>query len=301
MLFGALSLQEQDLALAPSPAGRRRVVLATDIAETSLTVEGIRVVIDSSQVRSPHYDSRSGLTRLRTGASRGLRPNGHRARRSRRAGVALPPLVQDGTATRRPHADPEIISVDLTGFALEAGGRGHISRRPDVPGSAAAPVARRCPICSTTSAALDADGIVTDAGGWISELPVHPRLARMVTAGADLGFGSIACSLAAMLKESDILRGRPDELPPTSSSDSDSSTAQRKTIPASIGRPCSWSDGTPVNWLAGRASSGAIERDRSDDRARVGPGLRLPGPCCEGPRQRPIPNAQRRRRLATRG
>ena len=61
--------------------------------------------------------------------------------------------------------------------------------------------------------ALDADGRVTDAGRSMSELPVHPRLARMVTAGADLGVGSVACSLAAMLEERDVLRGRPDELP----------------------------------------------------------------------------------------
>ncbi|OWY61186.1 ATP-dependent helicase HrpB, partial [cyanobacterium TDX16] len=67
-LFGALSLDEQDLALLPSPEGRRKVVLATDIAETSLTVEGVRVVVDGGQVRTPHHDVRTGLTRLRTGS-----------------------------------------------------------------------------------------------------------------------------------------------------------------------------------------------------------------------------------------
>ena len=144
--IGALSLQEQDLALAPSPAGRRRVVLATDIAETSLTVEGIRVVIDSGQVRSPHYDSRSGLTRLRTGVnSRGLGRSARGARRAGRAGGGLPALVQDGAGHSAPVCGPGDRLRRPHGLRARAGRVGHVGRRPHVPRSAAAPVARRCP------------------------------------------------------------------------------------------------------------------------------------------------------------
>ena len=214
LLFGALSLQEQDLALAPSPTGRRRVVLATDIAETSLTVEGVRVVIDSGQVRSPHYDSRSGLTRLRTGANSRASADQRAGRAGRtEPGVAYRLWSKMEQATRRPHADPEIASVDLTGLALELAVWGTSADDLtflDPPPRRSLDDARSL---LHDLGALDADGRVTDAGRAMSELPVHPRLARMVTAGADLGFGAIACSLAALLEERDVLRGRPDELP----------------------------------------------------------------------------------------
>ena len=214
VLFGALSLQEQDLALSPSPAGRRRVVLATDIAETSLTVEGIRVVIDSGQVRSPHYDSRSGLTRLRTGVNSRASAEQRAGRAGRvEPGVAYRLWSKMEQATRRPHAEPEILSVDLTGFALELAVWGTSADDLtflDPPPRRSLDDARSL---LHDLGALDADGRVTDAGRSMSELPVHPRLARMVTAGADLGVGSVACSLAAMIEERDVLRGRPDELP----------------------------------------------------------------------------------------
>src|SRR3954452_5923933 len=214
VLFGALSLQEQDLALAPSPAGRRRVVLATDIAETSLTVEGIRVVIDSGQVRSPHYDSRSGLTRLRTGINSRASAEQRAGRAGRtEPGVAYRLWSKMEQATRRPHADPEIVSVDLTGFALELAVWGTSADDLtflDPPPRRSLDVARSL---LHDPGALDADGCVTNAVRSMSELPVHPRLARIVTAGADLGLGSIAGTLAAMLEERDVLRGRTDDLP----------------------------------------------------------------------------------------
>ena len=214
LLFGALSLQEQDLALAPSPAGRRRVVLATDIAETSLTVEGIRVVVDSGQVRSPHYDSRSGLTRLRTGPNSRASADQRAGRAGRtEPGVAYRLWSKAEHASRRPHAEPEIASVDLTGLALELavwGTSADALAFLDPPPRRSLDDARSL---LHDLGALDSDGRVTEAGRAMAELPVHPRLAHMVTAGAALGFGAIACSLAAMLEERDVLRGRPDELP----------------------------------------------------------------------------------------
>src|SRR5204862_3745207 len=119
-LFGALPTAEQDLALAPSPAGRRRVVLATDIAETSLTVAGVRTVVDSGQVRSPRYDSRSGLTRLRTGVNSRASAEQRAGRAGRtEPGVAYRLWSKVEHAARRPFADPEIATADLAGLALE--------------------------------------------------------------------------------------------------------------------------------------------------------------------------------------
>ena len=153
-LFGALSLAEQDLALAPSPPGRRRVVLATDIAETSLTVDGVSIVVDSGQVRSPRFDPRSGLTRLHTGPNSRASADQRAGRAGRTApGVAYRLWSEGEHAHRRPFAPPEIESVDLAGLALELAVWGTPARRPRVPRPSAAPGARRCPTpCSSSSA-----------------------------------------------------------------------------------------------------------------------------------------------------
>ncbi|MDQ1417747.1 MAG: ATP-dependent helicase HrpB, partial [Acidimicrobiaceae bacterium] len=119
-LFGALPAAAQDLALAPSPPGRRRIVLATDIAETSLTVQGVRVVVDSGESRTPRFDARSGLTKLHTGPISRASAEQRAGRAGRTApGVAYRLWSKLEHAARRPHPDPEIASVDLAGFTLE--------------------------------------------------------------------------------------------------------------------------------------------------------------------------------------
>ncbi|MDP8937907.1 MAG: ATP-dependent helicase HrpB, partial [Actinomycetota bacterium] len=213
-LFGALPATAQDAALDPSPPGRRRVVLATDIAETSLTVEGVRVVVDAGQARRPRYDARSGLTRLHTGpASRASADQ--RAGRAGRTGpgVAYRLWSKIEHAARRPFPDPEMASVDLAGLALEVALWGS--------DPAALPFLDRPPARALDEAgdllaqlgALDADGRPTPEGRAMAELPLHPRLARMVTGGAALGLGTLACALAALLEDRDVLRGAPDEVP----------------------------------------------------------------------------------------
>ncbi|TFH15269.1 MAG: DEAD/DEAH box helicase, partial [Acidimicrobiales bacterium] len=144
-LAGALSLAEQDLALAPSSPGRRRVVLSTDIAETSLTVDGVRVVVDSGLAREPRFDARTGMTRLTTVAT-------SRASAEQRAGRAG--RTEPGAAyrlwsklehgTRAKHRSPEITQADLAGFALElaAWGGGDDLRFIDEPPSGALDQAR---------------------------------------------------------------------------------------------------------------------------------------------------------------
>ena len=213
-LFGALSTDRQDAALNPSPPGRRRVVLATDIAETSLTVEGVRVVIDAGEVRRPAFDHRSGMTRLATG------PNSRASaeQRSGRAGRTEPGVAYRlWSATehnaRPPFAAPEISTADLAGLALELAMWG--AGAEELP-FLDQPPARRLQDAQDLLGRLDAlddGGRPTATGRAMAELPLHPRLAHMVVRGRTDGHGWLACVLAALLEERDILRGHPSGLP----------------------------------------------------------------------------------------
>jgi ATP-dependent helicase HrpB len=216
-LAGALTQPEQDLALEPSAPGRRRVVLSTDIAETSLTVDGVKIVVDAGLAREPRFDPRSGMTRLTTVAT-------SRASAEQRAGRAG--RTEPGAAyrlwsklehgTRPKHRSPEVLQADLAGFALElaAWGVGNDPNKPtgdlvfiDAPPTAALRQAREL---LTNLHALDADTqSLTELGGKMLALPVHPRLARMVA----LDQSSLACVIATLVDERDVFRGRPDELP----------------------------------------------------------------------------------------
>jgi len=213
-LSGSFSRADQDAALDASPSGRRRVVLATDIAETSLTVEGVRVVVDSGQVRSPRFDARGGLTRLHTGAN----SRASAEQRSGRAGRTAPGVAyrlwSEAEHGRRPaFAPPEIATVDLAGFALElavwgTGADDLAFLDPPPPGAL-----DEAHLLLVELGAIDSEHRVTAAGRTMAALPVHPRLAHMITEATHRGLGSTACALAALLEERDVLRGRPDELP----------------------------------------------------------------------------------------
>lgn len=216
-LAGALTQPEQDRALEPSPPGRRRVVLSTDIAETSLTVDGVRIVVDSGLAREPRFDPRSGMTRLTT-VSTSRASAEQRAGRAGRTepGVAyrLWSKIEHGTRTK--HRTPEILQADLAGFALElaAWGVGTDSDRPtgdltfiDEPPTAAMRQARE--LLTDLHALDDGSGTLTQLGRDMLALPVHPRLARMVA----LDRSPLACVIATLIDERDIFRGRPDELP----------------------------------------------------------------------------------------
>ncbi len=213
-LFGALSAAAQDAALAPSPLGRRRVVLATDIAETSLTVEGVRVVVDAGESRTPRFDPRSGLTKLHTGPISRASADQRAGRAGRTGpGVAYRLWSKLEHAARRPHPDPEISSVDLAGLALELAVWGAD------PGDLAfldPPPPRSLDEARSLLAALgalDGAGRPTALGRAMADLPLHPRLARMVIGARAGGVGWTACLLAALLEDRDVLRGRPDDLP----------------------------------------------------------------------------------------
>jgi len=213
-LFGALSVAEQDLALAPSEPGRRKIVLATDIAETSLTVEGVAVIVDGGQARTPRYDPRSGLTRLVTVAASRASADQRAGRAGRTGpGVAYRCWSKLEHAARRPFADPEISQVDLAGLALELACWGTEPAELaflDQPPSRALAEARTLLMML---GAIDAEGRPTALGRNMANLPLHPRLARMVAATASTGDSETACFIAALLEDRDVLRGHPDELP----------------------------------------------------------------------------------------
>lgn len=212
-LAGSLSLADQDLALAPSAPGRRRVVLSTDIAETSLTVDGVSVVVDAGEARVPRFDPRSGMTRLVTVPTSRASAD-QRAGRAGRLGPGVAYRVWNKVehGARRAHLAAEITEVDLAGLALELAAWGtpvDELRFVDRPPAALLAEARAL---LRMLGALDDDGRLTESGRRIASMPLHPRLARMVAevAPADRG---LACAVAALLDDRDVMRGRPDDVP----------------------------------------------------------------------------------------
>ncbi len=212
-LYGHLPGKTQDQAIAPSPSGERKVVLATAIAETSLTIEGIRIVIDSGLMRVPSFDVRAGMARLKT-----LKASMDSAeQRKGRAGRTAPGICirlwsreAHGTLVRRNR--PEILNTDLTSLALELALWGvsdpaelaWLDRPPPASFSRAADLLVRL-------GALDARGRITRRGKEMAGGGAHPRLARMIIRGKALGLGGLACELAALLDERDILYFPPGE------------------------------------------------------------------------------------------
>ncbi len=208
-LFGDLPWEAQDRAIQPSPSLRRKVVLATPIAETSLTIEGIGVVIDSGFARVPEFDPRSGLTRLTT--MRISRASAEqRAGRAGRLGPGVCERLWTPTTDRGLVARPvpEIRAADLTPLALELAQWGARDAATlswlDPPPAGALAQARRL---LTELGALDPDGAITPDGKAMAVLPLHPRLAHMVHTADALGSGRLACDIAAILSERDILVG----------------------------------------------------------------------------------------------
>jgi ATP-dependent helicase HrpB len=214
-LFGNLSRSDQDRAIAPPSVGKRKIVLATSIAETSLTIEGIQVVVDSGLQRVPRFDVRSGMTRLVTLPVSRAAADQRRGRAGRTGpGVCLRLWSQKMHHTLPAALRPEIHESDLAGLALELAIWGVDDpgrlRWLDPPPAGAFDSARRL---LGSLKALDADGRATDHGRRMAALPLHPRLAHMLVAADSRKMGDTACDLAALLSERDVIRfesGRPD-------------------------------------------------------------------------------------------
>ena len=207
-LYGDLPWESQQRAIQPG-GGRRRVVLATPIAETSLTIEGVRIIVDAGYVRVPQFDPKSGLSRLVT--QRISRASAEQ--RAGRAGRTAPGVCYRlwGETTQRgliPQAIPEIRNADLVPLALElsAWGVQDATRLAWLDPPPAASLAQARDLLVELDA-LDEQGRITAAGRAMAQLPLHPRLAHMLRAAEKMQRGALACDIAALISERDILMG----------------------------------------------------------------------------------------------
>ncbi|MDI1331532.1 ATP-dependent helicase HrpB [Pseudomonas sp.] len=206
-LHGELDLAAQRAAIDPAPAGKRKVVLATNIAETSLTIDGVRVVIDAGLARVPRFDPGSGMTRLDTQRISKASATQRAGRAGRlEPGVCYRLWSQDQHEQLAAYASAEILSADLAGLALQLGRWGVTPTQLvwlDVPPAAAYAQAQDL---LDRLGALDGDAL-TRHGQAMAELPAHPRIAHLLLRGQVLGLADMACDVAALLGERDILRG----------------------------------------------------------------------------------------------
>ncbi|MBI3512578.1 MAG: ATP-dependent helicase HrpB [Proteobacteria bacterium] len=210
-LYGELPQREQDVAILPDPDGRRRVVLATAIAETSLTIEGVAVVIDSGLMRLPRFDPRTGMTGLETVRVSQASADQRRGRAGRLGPGRCYRLWRE--AEQRAllaFTPPEILAADLAPLALELANWGTADPAAlawlDPPPAAAFEQARTLLI---ELGALDDAGRITAHGRAMARFGVHPRLAHMMLAGHALGHGRLAAAIAAILAERDLVKARP--------------------------------------------------------------------------------------------
>ena len=202
-LYGGLDKAEQDRALEPSPPGRRKIVLATSVAETSLTIEGVRVVVDGGLSRVPRFEPSSGLTRLITVRVSRSSAEQRRGRAGRvEPGVCYRLWEEKQTRGLVQHQRPEILEADLTAFALDLARWGARSADGlallDLPPAGAFAEARKV---LERLGALDADGALTDHGQRLMRIPLSPRLAHMVAVASDGGDALTGARMAAVLSE----------------------------------------------------------------------------------------------------
>lgn len=202
-LYGALDPAAQDRAIAPAPTGRRKIVLATSIAETSLTIEGVRIVIDSGLSRVPHYEPDLGLTRLDTVRVSRAAADQRRGRAGRtEPGICLRLWDELQTASLEPFSPPEILSADLSGFVLDLAEWGALDPAQlmflDPPPQPALAEARAL---LRDLGAIAADGRIVPAGRHMRRLPLPPRLARMMIDVATQGAAGAAAKIALLLTE----------------------------------------------------------------------------------------------------
>lgn len=206
-LYGDLSRENQEHAIQPAPAGLRKIVLTTPIAETSLTIEGITTVVDSGWRRSPKFDPRTGMTRLELQRISKASAEQRAGRAGRlQAGQCFrlwTTTQQDSLAAQTP---PEIVEADLTGLVLDLAQWGTVVEQLTwitPPPPAALAQAREV---LQMLGALDNAGYLTDLGKAMNQWAMSPRLARMMCAAVDKNWGALACDIAALLSERDVLR-----------------------------------------------------------------------------------------------
>ncbi|WP_172980440.1 ATP-dependent helicase HrpB [Tardiphaga sp. P9-11] len=202
-LFGALDAGVQDRAIQPAPKGQRKVVLATSIAETSLTIEGVRIVVDSGVARVPRYEPDIGLTRLETVRASRAAVDQRRGRAGRtEPGICYRLWDEPQTASLPAYTQPEILSADLSTLVLDLAQWGVSDPAQltflDPP---PAPALKEARGLLGELGALDGDGRITGEGQALRALALPPRLARMIVDSARFGYGEDAAGIAAILTE----------------------------------------------------------------------------------------------------
>ena len=284
-LYGALDMAAQRQAIAPAPRGRRKVVLATSIAETSLTIEGVRVVIDCGLARVPRFEPDVGVTRLDTVRVSRAGADQRRGRAGRtEPGVCYRLWDEPQTASLPAYAEPEIRSADLAPLVLDCAEWGALDPRAlawlDPPSEAQLEAAREE---LAALGAIEAGGRITKEGRQLRALPLPPRLARMVLAAAALGAEQQAADIVAVIVERGL-----------GGSDTDLVQARSLSARSLAARPGHAAFG------GGLGSHGARERcdagltgARRRERRRASR-ARLPGAHRQGARRtRPVPARQR--------
>jgi ATP-dependent helicase HrpB len=257
-LYGALDAREQDRAISPAAAGRRKIVLATSIAETSITIEGVRVVIDSGLSRVPRYEPDVGLTRLETVRVSRAAADQRRGRAGRtEAGVCYRLWDEPQTGSLEPYTRPEILAADLSSFVLDLAQWGVADPGTlaflDAPPKAALAEAKAL---LADLGAVDTQGRITEEGRELRALPLPPRLARMVVDAAEQGAGALAASVAAVLTERGLggddpdLRHQLDQFRRDRSRRSDDARAMVRRWADTVGARDNDSDATPGSLLA---------------------------------------------------
>ena len=202
-LYGALDADVQDRAIAPPPPGRRKIVLATSIAETSLTIEGVRVVVDSGLARVPRFEPSAALTRLQTVRVSRASADQRRGRAGRtEPGVCYRLWDEPETRSLVPFAQPEILAADLSSLVLDlavwgVADPGKLAWLDPPPGPAVAEARSLL----RELGAIDAGGRITMLGKKLAKLPLPPRLSTMIVAAAGEDQAGLAAEIAAVVSE----------------------------------------------------------------------------------------------------
>src|SRR5579884_1196492 len=201
-LYGALAGEEQDRAILPAPAGRRKIVLATSIAETSITIEGVRIVVDCGLARVPRYEPDVGVTRLETVRVSRASADQRRGRAGRtEPGVCYRLWDEPQTAALEPFTRPEILAADLSSFALDLAAWGAAPEKLAFLDPPPRPALAEAKAMLGELGAIDGAGRITAEGRELRRLPLPPRLARMVIDSSGQGGARLAAELAVLLSE----------------------------------------------------------------------------------------------------
>ena len=201
-LYGALAGDEQDRAIAPAAPGRRKIVLATSIAETSITIEGVRIVVDSGLARVPRFEPDVGVTRLETVRVSRAAADQRRGRAGRiEPGICYRLWDEPQTASLEPFARPEILSADLSSFTLDLAAWGSTPEQLAFLDPPPRPALAEAKALLAELGAIDTDGRITDEGQKLRQLPLPPRLARMVVDAAAFGAALDAAEIAVLIGE----------------------------------------------------------------------------------------------------